>query len=102
MRISVCFIKNNVHIILKRLLRILKSRHLQTDEYGQMSKDFYYESTERYPRSIQVFSSDTQTSSLHPTRKPLTLLEFLVNNYTNEGEIVLDNFLDQELQLWLV
>ena len=101
-----CFIKNNVHIILKRLLRILnkqfKSRHLQTDVYGQMSKDYYYESTERYPRSIQVFSSDTQTSSLHPTRKPLALLEFLVNNYTNEGKIVLDNFLDQELQLWFV
>lgn len=56
-----------------------------------MGKDVYYESTERYPRSIQVFSTDTQNSSLHPTQKPLALLEYLIRTYTNEGETVLDN-----------
>ena len=33
-----------------------------------------YDSTDRYPRSIQVFSTDTQNSSLHPTQKPIKLL----------------------------
>lgn len=50
-----------------------------------------YESTERYPRSIQVFSTDKQKSSLHSTQKPVALIEWLIKTYSNEGEIVLDN-----------
>lgn len=42
----------------------------------------------RYPRSVQKFKSDR---GLHPTQKPVELLEYLVKTYTNEGEIVLDN-----------
>ena len=30
-------------------------------------------------------------SGLHPTQKPVALLEYLIKTYTNEGEIVLDN-----------
>ena len=45
----------------------------------------------RYPRSVQVFKSDTQKSKLHPTQKPLSLIEFFIKTYTNEGELVLDN-----------
>ena len=29
--------------------------------------------------------------SLHPTQKPVALLEYLIKTYTNEGETVLDN-----------
>ena len=47
-------------------------------------------STERYPRSIQVFKSDKQKCTLHPTQKPVALLEYLIKTYTNEGELVLD------------
>jgi len=50
-----------------------------------------YDSTERYPRSIQVFSTNTQNSSLHPTQKPVALFEYLIKTYTNEGDLVLDN-----------
>ncbi len=46
--------------------------------------------TDRYPRSIQVFSSDKQKSKLHPTQKPVALMEYLIKTYTNEGETVLD------------
>ena len=56
-----------------------------------MNNDYTYESTERYPRSIQVFSTDTQNSSFHPTQKPVALCEYLIRTYTNEGETVLDN-----------
>lgn len=48
-------------------------------------------STERYPRSIQVFKSDKQKIALHPTQKPVALLEYLIKTYTNECETVLDN-----------
>lgn len=50
-----------------------------------------YDSTDRYPRSIQIFSTDTQNSSLHPTQKPIALLEYLIKTYTDKDEWVLDN-----------
>lgn len=46
--------------------------------------------TSRYPRSIQVFSSDKQKLRLHPTQKPVALMEYLIKTYTNEGDTVLD------------
>lgn len=48
-------------------------------------------STERFPTSILKFATDKQKSALHPTQKPVALLEYLIRTYTNEGEIVLDN-----------
>lgn len=71
--------------------RTFRSKTLQTEVYGTMNKDYYYDSTERYPRSIQVFSTDTQNCSLHPNQKTVALLEYLIRTYTNEGEIILDN-----------
>jgi len=68
-----------------------RAAHLQTDAYGKMNNDNLYESTERYPRSIQEFSTDTQKSCLHPTQKPLALMEYLIKTYTNERETVLDS-----------
>lgn len=68
-----------------------RSKNLQAEMYGRWNNDNMYESTERYPRSIQEFLTDTQNSSLHPTQKPVALLEYLIKTYTNEGETVLDN-----------
>ena len=50
-----------------------------------------YDSTERYPLSVQVFAKDQQKENYHPTQKPVTLLEWLIRTYTNEGDLVLDN-----------
>lgn len=71
--------------------KTFRAKHLQTEVYGNMANNYHYESTERYPRSIQEFSTDTQNSSLHPTQKPVALCEYLIRTYTNEGETVLDN-----------
>ena len=68
-----------------------KSPDLQTDVYGEMKNGQTYCSTERYPRSIQKFSTDTQRSALHPTQKPVAWCEYLIRTYTNAGETVLDN-----------
>lgn len=73
------------------LKKTFRSKNLQTDVYGEMKKDYNYESTERYPRSIQIFPTDTQNSSLHPNQKPVALLEWLIKTYTNEGELIVDN-----------
>jgi len=41
-----------------------------------------------YPKNVLQFSTER---GLHPTQKPVPLLEYLVRTYTNEGDTVLDN-----------
>ena len=41
----------------------------------------------RYPSSIQKFNTEV---GLHPTQKPVALMEYLIRTYTNEGDTVLD------------
>ena len=43
----------------------------------------------KFPKSILDF--DRPHPPLHPTQKPVTLFEYLINTYTNEGDLVLDN-----------
>lgn len=45
----------------------------------------------RYPTQVLKFKRDILTCNLHPTQKPVALLEFLIKTYTNENELVLDN-----------
>lgn len=42
----------------------------------------------KHPKSIITFKKD---GKVHPTQKPIALLEYLIKTYTNEGETVLDN-----------
>lgn len=50
-----------------------------------------YDSIERYPLSVLKFSTDKQKSTLHPTQKPISLVEYFINTYSNEGDLILDN-----------
>lgn len=59
--------------------------------YNKNTKTTSYDSTDRYPRNIIKFSTDTQKSHLHPTQKPLSLCEYMINTYTDPGNTVLDN-----------
>lgn len=45
----------------------------------------------KYPTTILPFTSVSQTHVLHPTQKPVDLMEYLIRTYTNEGDTVLDN-----------
>lgn len=47
----------------------------------------------RYPKSILEFSGVANSSKerVHPTQKPVGLLEYLIKTYTNEDSIVLDS-----------
>lgn len=71
--------------------RVHKNETEQKNVYGKADRNYTYESTERYPRSIQVFSTDTQRCSLHPTQKPIALCEYMILTYTDKGDLVLDN-----------
>ena len=64
-----------------------QGRH--STNYGLYEQGHITESNgERYPIDIIEFKKD---SGLHPTQKPVALLEYLIKTYTNEGETVLDN-----------
>ena len=60
-----------------------------TDNIGGGERKKQYKQTHtNYPRNILEFSKDRP--SVHPTQKPMELMEYLVKTYTNEGETVLD------------
>ena len=48
----------------------------------------YTQALTNYPRQVLEFASEGQT--VHPTQKPVVLMEYLIKTYTNEGEAVLD------------
>lgn len=61
------------------------------DVYGGLNQGYDNSScdpTMRYPSSVQKFNRER---GLHPTQKPVALMEYLVRTYTNEGDVVLDN-----------
>ena len=46
--------------------------------------------TQKFPESLILFSNRNEKRGLHPTQKPVALLEYLIKTYTQEGETVLD------------
>ena len=51
----------------------------------------YIDDGTRHPTQVLKFNRDNPRKRLHPTQKPVALLEYLINTYTNPGDIVLDN-----------
>ncbi len=49
----------------------------------------YEQKYTNYPSELIEFGLDKNI--IHPTQKPVALMEYLVKTYTNEGEVVLDN-----------
>lgn len=57
--------------------------------HGAVANDEYRQTVTGYPRGIVKFPQDAE--ALHPTQKPVALMEYLIRTYTNEGQVVLDN-----------
>jgi site-specific DNA-methyltransferase (adenine-specific) len=65
-----------------------------TDLFGENHKNGVYkhydrDTSKRYPYNIIQFNMDK--NKVHPTQKPIELLEWLINTYSNEEDLVLDN-----------
>jgi site-specific DNA-methyltransferase (adenine-specific) len=60
------------------------------DDGGKKKVTEYVDTGWRYPLQIVQFKRDILTSNLHPTQKPLALMEWLVKTYSNEGDTILD------------
>ena len=61
----------------------------KTTNYGDFIEIAESEYQGRYPKSVLKFKKDKE--HLHPTQKPVELLEYLIKTYTDECETVLDN-----------
>ena len=74
--------------LIKKDIPTIRRGRNNGSNYGESSKDATQE-YENYPKSVLEFASVGKT--VHPTQKPVALLEYLIKTYTNEGELVLDN-----------
>ena len=70
-----------------------KSRGKNTGKISETTNNAFIEDkiyTEYYPKNILEISNANQRDKFHPTQKPVDLLEYLINTYTNENELILD------------
>ena len=51
----------------------------------------YNDTGYRYPGDILEFRREKLGTTVHPTQKPVPLLEYLIKTFSNEGDLVLDN-----------
>ena len=61
-----------------------KLGHLSSSQ----KRDTYIQNKTGYPKSILKFNREV---GVHPTQKPVALLEYLIKTYTSKGDTVLDN-----------
>jgi DNA modification methylase len=61
----------------------------KTSANNSIKNKYYKQEFTNYPNMILKFSN-SGNKSFHPTQKPVDLLEYLINTYTNENETVLD------------
>lgn len=89
--------KNNMLYNPQELLKVNKKvkgrKGTSTDSdgngYGRPSMlEEYTQEYTNYPTSILRISSEGKT--IHPTQKPVALMEYLIKTYTNENDTVLD------------
>jgi len=60
--------------------------------YGMKPRNGFSNEGTRYPKSIINISRDfSAQQQVHPTQKPVPLLEYLIKTYSNEGDTVMDN-----------
>lgn len=72
---------------------IIKTKRTKKGVYDAFRGKISPQKYTNYPAHLLDFKNDAvdNKNRLHPTQKPVALLEYLVKTYTNEGETVLDN-----------
>lgn len=61
--------------------------------YGNFNaKQRLNETGDRFPRSVIYFkTAEAEGKVIHPTQKPVSLFEYLIKTFSNEGDLILDN-----------
>ena len=65
----------------------------QSKNYGSYDTLKLTTSDKYYPRDVLKVNWQDSTRGLHPTQKPVSLCEYFIKTYSNEGDIVLDHFI---------
>jgi len=70
---------------------------IRSDSYNIASKNItedneriYVEYTHSTKHNLLYFSRDNANKGCHPTQKPVKLMEYIIEAYTNEGDTILD------------
>jgi site-specific DNA-methyltransferase (adenine-specific) len=69
------------------------SQHLSSSSLDDNGERIYKTYDTAQPVNVLEIPRDNmyKNGSLHPTQKPVALMEYLIRTYTNEGQTVLDN-----------
>jgi DNA modification methylase len=62
-----------------------------SSNWGQQYVITEEKTDQKYPRCVLDFDSMNPVGQIHPTQKPVALMEYLIRTYTNVGDTVLDN-----------
>ena len=87
---------NSMNYNPQKILRDIPSRNgggLETCKMLNKNnmKQIYNVYYDRHPTSILNFKTVAPKNRLHPTQKPVELIEYLIKTYSNENDLVLDN-----------
>ena len=74
---------------LKDCNKVCRGKGHSDHRAGRKPQKDYIQTKTGYPKSILEFKSDT--AKLHPTQKPVPLIEYLIKTYSNKNDLVLDN-----------
>ena len=77
---------NDNKLMSERMAEKVGTKNIRT----KFKSDEKYNGNFTYPSDINYFPIDIN-NLYHPTQKPVSLMEYLIKTYTNEGETVLDN-----------
>ena len=67
-----------------------KSGRISENWKGGLSNIVTENTGDRHPKTVQ---KHTRERGYHPTQKPVSLADLIINSYTEEGDVVLDTFM---------
>ena len=99
-RLPACYTRNGRHMLYNpQMVEGRKPRKANVKIYGEAellhdynTSDNHKTYTQRHPTNILEFPTVSK-NKLHPTQKPVELLEWLIRSYSNEGDTVLDPYM---------
>jgi site-specific DNA-methyltransferase (adenine-specific) len=70
--------------------KVMKGKSGNTEHRkGRKTQSDYVQTVTNYPRSVLEFKNEGKV--IHPTQKPLDLIEYIVKTFSNENDVVLDS-----------
>jgi site-specific DNA-methyltransferase (adenine-specific) len=69
---------------------VKRKGYVGAESYGAQRDHDTVSDGARYPKQVLEFA-ESSNGRLHPTQKPVALMEYLIRTYTNAGEVIMDN-----------